>query len=270
MWTSTRCVWLSVLAAGLATLTSLAGILHSTETYRRETRAWAVQAVGQDLANLLVIALLLGSAVLVRRGSLRALLVWTGCLFYFVYAFAIYAFAVHFNAYFLAYVAVLGFSSWALLGTFSGLRVVEAAVPLRDHPRRGGAGILLVVIGVLFGALWLAEIVPHTLAGTTPSGLTETGLWTNPVHVLDLALLLPAMIVTGVWLRRQRPWGLLLAVPMLVFAVTMGIGILVLFTLMAAEGLAVTAPAAAVVGGIVVASAIFATLLLRGPGWSIR
>ena len=270
MWASARCVWLSLLAAGLATLTSLAGILRGTETYRRETRAWAVQAVGQDVANLLVIALLLASAVLVRRGSLRALHVWIGCLFYFVYAFAIYAFSVHFNTYFLAYVAVLGLSSWALLGTFAGLRVAEAASPLRDHPRRDGAGILLILIGALFGALWLAELVPHTLRGTTPTGLTETGLWTNPVHVLDLALLLPAMIVTGVLLRRQRPWGLLFAVPLLVFAVTMGIGILVLFALMSREGLGTAAPAAVVVGGIVAASAVYAILLLRGPGWTVK
>ena len=270
MWTSARCVWLSILAAGLSALTSLAGILRGAETYRRETRAWAVQAVGQDIANLLVVALLLVSAVLARKGSLRALLVWIGCLFYLVYAFAIYAFSVHFNAYFLAYVAVLGLSSWALLATFAQLRADEAAAPLREHPHRAGAGVLLIVIGVLFTALWLAEIVPHTLAGTTPAGLTETGLWTNPVHVLDLALLLPAMLVVGVLLRRRNRWGLLLAVPLLVFAVTMGVGILVLFALMAREGLAVVAPAAVVVGAIVVASASYALLLLRGPGWSVR
>src|SRR6185503_3482122 len=88
---------LSVLAAVLAACTSLAGILWPG-AYARETAAWAVQGVGQDVANLPVVVVTLGCAALLRRrASFAALSVWLGCLLYFVYAFAIYAFAVHFN-----------------------------------------------------------------------------------------------------------------------------------------------------------------------------
>jgi hypothetical protein len=69
-----------------------------------------VQAVGQDWANLAVAALLLAGAFLARRGSVRGYLVWLGALVYLAYAFAIYAFAVHFGLLFPAYVAVLGLS----------------------------------------------------------------------------------------------------------------------------------------------------------------
>ena len=253
---------LSVLAAGLACVTSLGGIL-GPGTYERETPAWAVQAIGQDCTNLLVAVILVWSAALVRRHSIRALYVWLGSLLYLIYAFAIYAFAVHFNRFFLAYVAVLGLSFYALVGTLAELDMREATAPLRDHPHRKGAGSLLIVIGALFGLLWLSEIVPHVLSNTTPSTLRETALWTNPVHVLDLAFLLPAMILVGVLLRRQHVWGLLLAVPLLVFAVTMGIGILTLFALSAMRGLPVALPAAVVVGIIVLLSSLYIALMLR-------
>jgi hypothetical protein len=125
-------VALSVLAALVATATSLAGIFRPG-TYARETPAWAVQAMGQDCANLLVAVVLLGSAVFLRRGSGRALLIWLGCLLYFIYTFAISAFSVHFNQLFLAYEAVLGASFYATAGTLVELNVAEAGAFLRDH-----------------------------------------------------------------------------------------------------------------------------------------
>jgi hypothetical protein len=258
---------LSLVAASLAIGTSLAGIL-VPGTYARETAAWALQAVGQDIANLPVAVLLVGSAAFIRRGSLRAVHVWLGCLLYFIYAFAIYAFAVHLNRFFLAYVAVLGLSFYSLVGTLATLDLAQAARPLRDSAHRKSAGALLITIGLLFGGLWLSELLPHLLAGTPPRGLAETGLWTNPVHVLDLAFVLPAMLLVGARLRRQDTWGLVLAVPLLVFAATMGIGILTLFGLSAAHGMPVAVPAAIVVAIVVILSAVHAWLLTRGPSRS--
>ena len=253
---------LSLVAAVLATATSLAGIFWPG-AYARETAAWAVQGVGQDAANLPVVVLLVWSAAWLRgRGSLPALCVWLGGLVYLIYAFALYAFAVHFGVLFLAYVGVLGLSFHAFVGTLAGLDVVAASAPLRDQPSRNGASNLLVFIGVMFAGLWLAEDIPHVVNGTPPPSLGETGLWTNPVHVLDLAVFLPAMIVVGVQLRRGRPWGLLLAPVLLIFAAMMGVAILALFALSAARGLRVPAPAAIVVGAIVTLSTWYAWRLL--------
>ena len=258
-------VALSVFAAVLAIGTSLAGIFRPG-TYARETPAWAVQAIGQDIANLPVAVVLIRSAVLLRSGASRALFIWLGCLLYFIYAFAIYAFSVHFNQLFLAYVAILGASFYAMVGVLAGLDVTEAVASIRGHPHANGTSNLLIAIGVMFAGLWLSEIVPHTLQGTVPPSLTETALWTNPVHVLDLAFLLPAMIVAGILLKRQHAWGLFLAVPLLVFAVTMGFAILALFALSAMNGLPVAAPAVIVVTSIVIVSVAYSWLLLhRGP-----
>lgn len=257
-------VVLSAVAGVLAIATSLAGIVRPA-TYARETAAWATQAIGQDIANLPVAGMLLGAAVLVRRGCAWARSIWLGGLLYFIYAFAIYAFTVHFNVLFLAYVAVLGLAFYALVVALTTHDLIDVTAPMRNRPHHEGAGNLLVAVGVMFGGLWLAEIVPHLLANSVPPGLGDTGLATNPVHVLDLAFVLPAMVLTGFLLRRQHPWGLLMGAPLLVFAATMGLAILVLFARSAMQGLPVAMPVAVAVAMIVVGAGAYAWLLLRKP-----
>ncbi|MBN2538207.1 hypothetical protein JXB37_08030 [candidate division WOR-3 bacterium] len=256
-------LWFSSLVAVLVTLTSLLGILVPA-TYSREAGAWAIQAVGQDWANLAVVVLLLASTWHVYRRSARAFLVWLGAHLYLVYAFAIYAFAVHFQFLFLVYVAVLGLSFYSLVVGARSFDPDRLAGKMPGGGRARAAGVLLLVIGALFGLLWLGEIVPALLGGTVPAALAETGLWVNPVHVLDLAILLPAMVLAGVSLLRDRSAGKVLAVPLLVFALTMGLGIVVMFGLSAARGLDWPKPAAALIAVIMGLSAWFAVRWLRG------
>ena len=90
-------LWLSAFVSVLVLVTSLSGIFIE-RTYSREAPAWAVQAVGQDFANLAVVALLLVCTFYMWKKSLRSYLVWLGAYIYLVYAFAIYAFFIHFNS----------------------------------------------------------------------------------------------------------------------------------------------------------------------------
>ena len=252
----------SVLVSVLVAITSLCGILLE-QTYARETPAWAVQAVGQDWANLAVVVVLLASTYFVRNHSLRGYLVWLGAYLYLVYAFAIYAFAVHFQFLFLAYVLVLGLSFYTLVGGLLAASPAALARALAGSPAATAASLLLFVIGAMFAALWLSEIVPNLVAGTIPQSLAETELWVNPVHVLDLAFLLPGMIATSVLLRREEFLGNLMAVPLLVFSAAMGLGIVVNFALSAVRGLPYPLPAAVVVGAIVLLSTWVAWRFLK-------
>jgi hypothetical protein len=68
-----------------------------------------------------------------------------------------------------------------------------------------------VAIGVLFGIAWLGEIVPAVIWNTVPDSIAEAGTPTNPVYVIDLSVILPLHVATGISLLRGRPFGLLLA-----------------------------------------------------------
>jgi hypothetical protein len=78
--------------------------------------------------------------------------------------------------------------------------------------------------------------VPAIIEGTAPESLTEAGLVTNPVHVLDLAVLLPSAILGGVLLRRGRAWGYALAPVVLGALVFLSIGIIAAMTVLAVRG----------------------------------
>jgi hypothetical protein len=82
---------------------------------------------------------------------------------------------------------VLRLSLYALIGGLTSIdrERLMASFSARA-PVRAAAG-LLVALAAVFSLLWLSTIVTGMLSGDTPRELRDTGLATNPVHVLDLA-----------------------------------------------------------------------------------
>jgi len=256
---SARWIALSVAAGVLMAVASAAGI-YAPGVYANETVSWAAQGVGQDFVNVvLVFPALMVSAYFVARGSSRALLVWFGLLIYIVYSYVLYAFFVHFNRLFLVYVSVLGLSSWALAGASADLRLERLTAEVDRAGPRVAPAVYLMASAVFFGLLWLSEIVPAIVSGSTPPGVTEVGLPVNPIHVLDLAFVLPAMAVTSVSLWKRRPFGVFFAVPMMTFAAAMGAAIAGMSIVMERRGLVPDASGTIALFGVLVAIALALT-----------
>ncbi len=256
-------IFLSLAAAVLMAVASAAGVFLPT-TYAHETASWATQGIGQDIANLFFIfpAMLVSLHFAFRR-STRATLVTLGLLIYVVYSYVLYAFFVHFGPWFVVYVAVLGLSAYALFGLVIHMNRDDIARQLSGNPKTGLVSILLLVFGLLFAVQWLSEIVPSLLSGTTPKSITEIGAPVNPVHVLDLAFILPGMIVTAVAVRKRMPLGLLFAAPLLTFSAAMGIAILCMFAAQGARGVPISGVPIVVIGAVVVMSLYGAYTFVR-------
>jgi len=243
----------------LALTGSLVGILVDT-TYSRETENWAAQAIAQDLVNLLAFSSLVVLAIFAVHGSLRAYLAWLGVVAYSAYTYAIYAFALHFGPLFLVHVAVFGLSIYALIVGVMRIdyellkEAFEAGVP-----RRFTASLVLA-IGAFFYLLWLSSLVPSLFSGDAPEEVVDAGLLTNPVHVLDMAVLLPAMLLAGVCLMRQRAIGYLLAPVVLGATFTISLGIVVVQPVLDARG---ETPAWGVGGVIAIVALIELAALIR-------
>ena len=257
-------IWIltSVVTSILVTTTSLFGIFFE-KTYSRETPAWAIQGIGQDYANLAVVVLLLISTYFTAKRSLRAYLVWLGSYIYIIYAFVIYAFALHFQFLFLIYVAILGLSLYTFAGGVMAADKKNIEETLCGNSKSKLVSIFLMIVGILFIFLWLSEIIPNLISDTVPQTLIDTGLLTNPVHVLDLSILLPGIIIVSVLLRRKNVIGCLMAVPLLVFAVTMGLGIIAMFALSAIRDMPYSLPAGIVIGFIALVGTLLTYMFLK-------
>lgn len=253
---------LALAAAGFMAVASLGGVLFPA-TYASEAPGWMVQALAQDWFDLVVVCpLLVVSAILSLRGSAIATSVLIGGVLFVVYSFVIYTFDVHFNALFLVYCATLGLAGYSLLGLVVG----AVKPPVTELAGRGTAeftGWLLVVVAALFAALWLKDIVPAIVSGSTPDVLRASGLPTNPVQVIDLSVFLPAQAMVGVSLLRRHPLGFALAPALLVFGILMSALIVInqLLALPANEPGAIVAPA--MLGLVLAAYAAALALLVR-------
>jgi hypothetical protein len=213
---------LSVLVAALLAVTSVAGLLFGQRGLYTPDPRTLPAFLGQDALTLLVgLPLLLGSAWLTRRGSLRGLLLWPGALFYLAYSYAFYVLSPEFNLLYPLYLAIVSMSLYG--GLYLLLSTDAVAVQTRFSARTPTrlVGGFLAAMALLIGAKWLGAILAALAAGTAPSRV-ERVVWP-----MDLVLAFPAMFWGGVWLWRRRDLGYLVAAPLPVKAASVGLTLVV-------------------------------------------
>jgi hypothetical protein len=228
--------YLSLLLALLLAFVS-AFALSKPDFYGAETPNWQLQSWGQDLVDLfLLVPVLLFTSLMLLRKKPWAPPIWAGTVLYLAYTFVLYCFDVHFNVLFLFYCAGLGLAVYSFLFYLLAQSSQLTASSSASSRLSRFTGYYFISIALLFALLWLSEIIPSILHGTLPKSLAEAGLFTNGVHVLDLALLLPGVFICGIWLLKDRRLGQLLAPVFLSFFVLMTLTIGTLAYLMKIKG----------------------------------
>jgi hypothetical protein len=227
----------SILLALFIVIVSYAG-LFIPDTYINETANWRAQALGQDMIDLfLIVPLLLVTSWLAYKNNRIAQLLWSGILIYIIYTFVLFSFAVHFNYLFIIYCITLGLAFY----TFLYFLILQVKKPISNLivekiPVKT-IGFYLIILSACFYFLWLSEILSAIVNKTIPATITEAGLITNPVHVLDLSVLLPGLIIIAILLLKRSPLGILLVPAALTFCLLMDITIAVLIMVTSSEGI---------------------------------
>ncbi len=237
--------WLSAVITGLALIAAGAGLLgqpggsafsittmrnvtvqlYGQGWYRLDTPIAAVGFMAGDVVTLAIaIPLLVISTLRYRRGSLKGGFLLSGTLAYFLYNYGSLAFGSTYNNLFLVYTAILSASLFGLILVLMSFDM--SALPAHFSARlpRRGISIFLIVSGVILLLVWLVlSIVPALLQGTTP---LEVAYYTTFITgVIDIGIVAPALIISGVLLGRRAPLGYLLASLLLVFTVTLGLNL---------------------------------------------
>ncbi len=140
--------------------------------------------------------------------------------------YVIDAFVVRFNPMFLVYVALLGCSLYALIGGLATFNLAWVKASLTDRIPVKTVSTFLAVLALLFYALWLREVVPALMSGGIPPSVHQNGTPTNAVHVLDMAWMLPAFLITAIKFWRKQPFGFVLAGAALSFIVLLALAVL--------------------------------------------
>lgn len=178
--------------------------------YRDMSAEVAPQGIAQDFVTMFVgIPFLLGSLFFARKGSVKARFILAGTLGYFLVTYLFYLVMAMYNTLFLAYVFLAGVSFYAfvmLLISFDMAKVTglfSNTVPVKT------TGVFLIFNAASIGLLWLSIVVPPLLNGTIIP-LQAEHYTTLIVQGLDLAILLPAAIITATLFINKKPLGFLL------------------------------------------------------------
>lgn len=214
---------LSFIIAILMAAASIAGILYRTFIYPTDDLLRSF--VPNDAVNIFIgLPILLGSMWLVWRGKLLGLLLWQGALFFVLYNYLIYIFAMPLNVAFLIHLALVTMSVFTLIGLVASIdgKVVKkrltGAVPERL------AGGILAGLGLLF-FLRVIIVIVNVLTRQAPIAEIELAL-----HISDF-LISPAWVIGGVLLWRRREFGYVTGLGLLFQASMLFIGLIIFLLL---------------------------------------
>jgi hypothetical protein len=222
--------------------------------YRYNAQRLVAEGVGWDLFTLFAaVPALLVALLGVSRDRLRWKLFALGILAYLFYQYLMYAVTWAFGPLFLLFVGIYAGALAAILWILSTIRVKELPERFSDRFPGLGMGVFSLAIGLVLTGMWLGRIIPAT-AGQIQGVLV--GQTTLVVQALDLGLIVPLAVFTGVMAWRRRPLGYLLASVLVVKGAAMAAAIsAMLLVAWSVEGTLEIAPLAFFV--LVVAAAVW-------------
>jgi hypothetical protein len=202
--------------------------------YYFDTVSSVAQMQANDLITLVVgLPLLIISTWLALRGSLRGHLLLTGTLGFFLYTYMSMSMLTAYNSLFLVYVALFGISLYAFILSMLSFDLAELPRHFSPHLPRGWiAGVLFAMGGFLFLA-WMGRIIPPLLQNSTPALENTTTL---VIQAMDLVLIMPLAILSGILLLRRTAWGYLLASVTVLKGLTMALAVSTMGINMALNG----------------------------------
>ena len=189
----------SLIIAILMAAASVAGLVYRTIIY--PTDELLRTFVSNDVVNLFIgLPILLGSMWLARRGQLLGLLCWPGALFFVLYNYILYVFAMPLNVAFLLHLALVTMSVYTLIGLVASIDGKAVQQRLTGAVPERLAGGVLAGLGLLF-FLRVIGVIVNALTSQTPIAETELAL-----HISDF-LITPAWVIGGVLLWRRKEFG---------------------------------------------------------------
>jgi hypothetical protein len=121
---------------------------------------------------------------------------------------------------------------------------------------------------MIFYGLWLSALLPPILRGTVPEEIRQNDHLINPIHVIDMAFALPALIIAGVLLWKKQSLGYLLAAVSLVFIILLTLALAAMMGMLRFRGISDDASVVLIFGVICLVSVGLVVPMFRRLGRS--
>jgi len=214
---------LSLIIAFLMTVVSITSLVLRAAIY--PTQELFNTFVPNDLINLGIgVPVLLATMWLTRRGKLIGLLCWPGALFFILYNYIAYIFAVPLSAAFLLHLALVALSIYTMMILCGSIDAERVQTLLRPAVPAGFSAAILVLLGALFFFRVIGMVI-GSLSAQTPLSDSEIA-----VSVADF-LITPAWILGGILLWRKKPMGYVASLGLLFQASMLFISLILLMLL---------------------------------------
>ncbi len=213
----------SLLVAILMAAASLAGLLNRAAIY--PTSELVRSFVPNDVVNLIVgLPILLGSMWFSRRGRLLGLLCWSGALFFVLYNYTAYVFAMPLNWAFLLHLVLMTLSTYALVALIALTDGKAVQQRLAGSVPERFAGGVLTGLGMLFLLRVMLVVINAISTGPT---LPETDLAVNLADFLTT----PAWVIGGILLWKRKELGYVAGLGLLFQGSMLFIGLIIFLLL---------------------------------------
>lgn len=217
----------SVLIALMAGISSWGGLF--VEGLYRDNELVVSAWQGNDLVTLLIVVpMLLVSLYYSSHASKRGRLFWMGSLWYMVYNYLFYLFGAAFNVFFLLYAALFVSSIYTLVSALLQTDAEKFSQSFSKKLPYKTVSFFMLFFAVLLGGMWIALSLMFVFTGQVHESITQTDHPTAVVFAVDLALLIPSMIVGGVLLGRKNRWGPIVGSVVLVKATAYGVALIIM------------------------------------------
>jgi hypothetical protein len=191
--------------------------------YRYNSQRLVAEGIGWDIVTLFVaVPVFLVALPGVARGTLRSRLLTVGMLAYFFYQYLMYAVTWAFGPLFLLFVSIYALSAVGIVWILSGLAVADLPNRFSTRFPARGMSVFSIVMALLLVGMWLGRIVP-ALGGEVQGLLV--GQTTMVVQALDLGIVVPLALWTGVATWRRLAVGYVLAPVFVVKGAAMSLAI---------------------------------------------
>jgi len=188
--------------------------------YKDDSISVMSQGKASDFVTLVIgVPLLLISLYFANKNSIKGRLLLTGTIGYFLYTYMSYTFLWMYNKLFLVYVILMSASLFAFILSMLSFDINKLTLHFNKKLPVKFLGGFQIFLAIALGMLWLGKIIPSVLSGLVPVGLEH--YTTLVIQGMDLGVIVPVGILSGILLIKRNPVGYLLSSVFIIKGITM-------------------------------------------------